>query len=61
MRPTGHKVIDFIISLVVIVTAAIVLNRAGNRLIDWIFKKKPAKLATIVAEPEDDEELKGAT
>lgn len=51
IHPTGNGIIDFIISLVWIVAAAIVLNRAGNYLVAWLFKKRPDELATVAVEP----------
>jgi len=41
IHPTGNSVMDFTFSLVIVVVAAIVLNRAGNTVVGWIFKKKP--------------------
>ncbi len=47
-RPTGNGVIDFLISLIIIVGAAFLLNRLGNRLAAWLFKTNAVK---IVAAP----------
>ena len=44
IHPTRNGVIDFIISLVVIVVAAILLNRAGNNLVAQIFKRSSLRL-----------------
>jgi hypothetical protein len=44
VHPAGNQIIDFLISLVVIVAAALVLNRAGNYLVARVFRSKPDEL-----------------
>ncbi|QOL50936.1 acyltransferase family protein [Massilia litorea] len=57
VHPSGNPIIDFLLSLVVIVAAAIVLNRAGNYLVARIFKNKPDKLVTAAVAQEGDGHL----
>lgn len=56
VRPTGHTLVDFALSLVLIVVVAIVLNHAGNRLVAWIFAPRAAP-APPKAQPDDEETL----
>ena len=46
VHPAGNPLIDFLISVVVIVAAALVLNRAGNYLVARIFTRKPDQAVT---------------
>jgi hypothetical protein len=55
-RPTGYGVIDFLISIIVIVGAAIFLNRAGNRLVACLFKRTTLKVVVVPTDPEYDEQ-----
>ena len=57
IEPTGNRVVDFIITLIVIVIAALVLKRAGDHLVACVFKKTPAKRIAVVIE-NNDEHLK---
>lgn len=60
IHPTGNSVVDFMISLVLIVIAAILLSRAGNNLITLVFRKASVKPAAVAVAHQDDEHLEGA-
>jgi hypothetical protein len=51
VHPSGKPIVDFLISLVVIVAAAVVLNRAGNYLVARIFSDIPAKRVSASGTP----------
>lgn len=57
INPTGNRVVDFVISLSLIILAALLLNRAGNNLVAWVFKKRTAKVFAPAIDQEDDEQL----
>lgn len=57
VRPTGHSMLDFGISLVLITGVAMLLNSAGNQLVAWIFATKPA---VAPAKDKDDETVAAA-
>ncbi|THC39779.1 acyltransferase family protein [Massilia sp. Mn16-1_5] len=59
VRPTGHTLVDFALSLVLIVAAAIVLNHAGNRLVARIFAPRAAPVP-VQTQREDDDAMAGA-
>ncbi|MDB5747511.1 MAG: hypothetical protein JWP72_2359 [Massilia sp.] len=63
VHPTGVSAVDFAISLALIVACAMLLNSAGNRLVEWVFtpKQAPAPVAAAAhsvapAVVEDEEE-----
>ena len=58
---TGHTVVDFAISLVLIVIAAMLLNAAGNHLVKSMFAPRPAKQSQLaLADSEEEDEVSRA-
>lgn len=54
VRPTGISVLDFTISLGLIIPVAMVLNIAGNRLVAWIFDRTAARAPRAAVEAEGE-------
>lgn len=45
IRPTGVSVVDFLISLGLILAVAMILNTAGNKVVGWVFQARPLRAA----------------
>ncbi|WP_020652677.1 acyltransferase family protein [Massilia niastensis] len=45
IRPTGNPIVDFVLSLGLILAVAMILNTAGNKIVGWMFQAKPLRAA----------------